>query len=222
MLAPRNDEEGAMRIGVIGAGNVGGALGRGLAKAGHEVIYGVRDAADPKHAALRHANGDVASVREAVTRADAILLATPWSAAQAAVESAGDFEGKPLLDATNPIGPGFALTHGHTDSGAEQVARWAKNAKVVKVFNTTGVENMMDPKYGDARAAMFVCGDDEAASSTAVALARDLGFEAIRVGGLVKARLLEPAAMLWINLAIVLGNGRNVAIGVVKRGGKAS
>ncbi|MCA9549459.1 MAG: MFS transporter [Myxococcales bacterium] len=135
----------------------------------------------------------------------------------AAVEAAGDFGGRPLLDATNPIGPGFALTHGHTDSGAEQVARWAKNAKVVKVFNTTGVENMAQPRYGDARAAMCLCGDDEAARVLAAGLAADLGFEPLDAGPLANARLLEPAALLWIDLALRRGQGRGFAFGVLRR-----
>jgi predicted dinucleotide-binding enzyme len=208
-----------MKIAIIGAGNVGGTLGRAFAKAGHDVVYAVRDPSDPKHDALRHERASVATVRDAVTSTDAALLATPWNAAQSALESAGDFAGRALIDATNPIGPGFALTHGHEDSGAEQVARWAKGARVVKAFNTTGVENMSDPRYGDAKAAMFVCGDDEGACALALGLAKDLGFDAVRVGGLEKARVLEPAAMLWINLALVLGNGRNVAFGLLRRDG---
>jgi predicted dinucleotide-binding enzyme len=151
-------------------------------------VYGVRDPASDKHAALKGPNVDVRSVREAVEAADLVILATPWNAAQGALEAAGDFAQKTLIDATNPIGPGFALTHGHTDSGAEQVARWAKNARVVKAFNTTGAENMADPAYGDARVAMFVCGDDEAACSAAEGLAKDLGFDPLVVGGLTKAR----------------------------------
>jgi len=211
-----------MRIGIIGAGNVGGTLGRGLAKAGHAIVYGVREPLEEeKHRELRHTNAEVRSVREAVTGAEAVILATPWNAAQAALAAAGDFDGKPLLDATNPIGPGFALTHGHTDSGAEQVARWATNAKVVKVFNTTGLENMADPQYGQARAAMFVCGDDDPACALALGLARELGFDALQVGGLSKARVLEPAGLLWINLALVLGNGRSVAFGLLRRNGES-
>ena len=107
-------------------------------------------------------------------------------------------------------------SHAHTDSGGEQVARWAKNAKVVKAFNTTGLENMADPKYGNARAAMFVCGDDEGACAVAAQLARDLGFEAVRTGGLSGARVLEPVAMLWISLAMS-GKTRGIAFGLLRR-----
>jgi predicted dinucleotide-binding enzyme len=202
-----------MKIGIIGAGNVGGTLGQALAKAGHQVTHGVRDPADPKHRELKH--GAVATVQGAVAGAEAVILATPWNGSEAALKAAGDFGGKPLLDATNPIGPGFALTHGHTDSGAEQVSRWAANAKVVKCFNTTGVENMANPVYGQARAAMLVCGDDDKACETAVALAQDLGFDAVRLGGLKQARVLEPMAMAWIGLTRALGRG--FAFGLLRR-----
>lgn len=203
-----------MNVAIIGAGKVGTTLGKGLGKAGHRVVYGVRDPSQPKTVAPAEA----ASVRAAVEGAEAVILTTPFDGAQAALEAAGDFGGKPLLDATNPIGPGFKLLHAHTDSGGEQVARWAKNARVVKAFNTTGLENMADPSYGKARAAMFVCGDDEAACAVAAGLARDLGFEAVRTGGLSGARVLEPVAMLWITLAMG-GHGRNIAFGLLRRDG---
>jgi len=203
-----------MKIAIVGAGNVGGTLGRGLAKAGHQIVYGVRDPGDPKHQELKPA--EIATVRAAVEGAEAAILATPWNGAESALAAAGDFGGKPLLDATNPIGPGFTLAHGHTDSGAEHVARWAKNAKVVKAFATTGVEVMANPVFGQARAAMFVCGDDPGACEVALALARDLGFEAVAVGKLSAARMLEPLAMLWITLARG-GHGRNVAFGLLRR-----
>ncbi|MCE9575561.1 MAG: NAD(P)-binding domain-containing protein [Deltaproteobacteria bacterium] len=207
-----------MKLAIIGAGKVGGTLGRGLARAGHTIHYGARDPRDAKHAALRD-HAQVGTPREAVETSDAVVLATPWPATEAAIAALGDLDGRVLVDATNPIGPGFVLTHGHTDSGGEQVARWARTARVVKAFNTTGVETMAAPRHGDARAAMFVAGDDAAACEVALGLARDLGFEAVRLGGLVRARVLEPTAMLWIQLAMVRGLGRDIAFGVLRRGG---
>jgi len=207
-----------MTLAILGAGSVGTTLGAGFARAGHAIVYGVRDPDAAKHAPLRAAGARVTTMAGALEGADAVILATPWAAAEAALKAAGDLGGRPLLDATNPIGPGFALTHGHTDSGGEQVARWAPSARVVKAFNTTGTENMADPRYGAARAAMFVCGDDADACALAVGLAGELGFQALRVGPLAKARVLEPAAMVWIQLALALGNGRNIALGVATRG----
>jgi hypothetical protein len=204
-----------MKIAIIGAGNVGSTLGRAIAQAGHEVCYAVRNVDDAKHEPLRdHAR--TASSREAVAWADVVLLTTPWAAAEAALADAGEFAGKPLLDATNPIGPGFRLTHGHTDSGAEQIARWAPSARVVKVFNTTGRENMERPRYADVRSLMLVAGDDDEACSIASTLAEQIGFEPLRVGNkLADARLLEPFAMVWIKLSMT--HGREFALAVVRR-----
>ena len=208
-----------MKIAIIGAGSVGSTLGKTWAAKGHPIRYGARNSASDKvRAALAATPGaEAASIAAAVHWADAVLLATPWAAAEEALAAAGDFAGKPLLDATNPIGPGFALTLGHTTSGGEQVQAWAPSAKVVKIFNTTGFENMADPVYPQGRAAMVLAGNDAAAKAVASALATDLGFEALELGGLEGARYLEPAAMLWIKLAIVQKLGRNVAFGLLRR-----
>lgn len=206
-----------MRITILGAGNVGGTLGRRLADVGHTVVYGLRPERSELPEALRHPLASGAPMATAVRDADVVILATPWSAAADALAAVGDFGGKPLLDATNPIGAGMALTHGHTDSGGEQVQRWAPSARVVKVFNTTGAENMSDPSFGDARALMLACGDDEAAVATAVQLAGDIGFEALPFGPLRNARLLEPFGRAWIELALVRGQGRGIAFGLLRR-----
>jgi len=206
-----------MRIGIIGAGNVGSSLGKSLALAGHSITYGLRNPEDPKYQKLSEGGAQLAPIPDLVSQVDLLILATPWGAAQSAVESAGDFEGKLLIDATNPIGPGLSLTIGHTDSGGEQIARWAPTARVVKGFNTTGAENMANPDYGTQRPAMFFCGDDSSAVETALELANSIGFEALNVGPLAKTRLLEPAALLWITLAMQRGHGRNIAFGMLRR-----
>jgi 8-hydroxy-5-deazaflavin:NADPH oxidoreductase len=204
-----------MRIAVIGAGNVGTTLGSGWAVAGHQVAYGVRDASR----AAPHAGATMRSVADAVRESDVVVLATSWAAVPAALEAAGDFGGKPLLDVTNPIGSGFTLTHGHDTSGAEVVASLAKNARVVKAFNCTGLENMQNPRYGEHRAVMPVAGDDTGARDLAVKLAGDLGFDPVALDALRHARELEPLAMLWISLAMPWGHGRDIAFGLAKRTG---
>jgi len=88
---------------------------------------------------------------------------------------------------------------------------------VVKAFNTTGAENMADPAYPGGTALMPVCGDDGEARAAVMALARDLGFEAVGAGDLKAARLLEPFAMTWIHLAIKCGFGRRTAFGLLRR-----
>lgn len=204
-----------MKIAVIGAGRVGGTLGRRFAEAGHDVTFGVRDVEAETNAELRGERQSVALVADAAEGADVVLFATPWAATESAVTSAGDLSGKIVLDATNPIGPGFVLTHGHTDSGAEQVSRWAKGAAVAKVFNTTGFGNMENPAAGDNVSAMFVSGDDENAVAAAMQLSSDIGFETYHLGGLKTARLLEPFAMVWITMSMKVG--RDFIFSLVRR-----
>jgi predicted dinucleotide-binding enzyme len=209
-----------MNIAGIGTGNVGGTLGAGWAKKGHQVTFGSRDPNSVKVQDLLKSaglNAQAATMSEAVAGAEVVVLATPWPATEQVIRSVGNLAGKVLVDATNPIGPGMQLTVGTTSSGAEQIARWAAGARVVKAFNTTGWENMADPIYGGESSAMFICGDDAEAKATVTRLAEDLGFEVADIGTLTMARHLEPLALVWINLAMVQGWGRNFAFKVVKR-----
>jgi predicted dinucleotide-binding enzyme len=208
-----------MRIGIIGAGSVGGALGRGWVRAGHEVTFGVRDTSEPKVQKLVEETGArVASVADAASGAEVVVLATPWGATQDAVKSAGGLAGKVVLDCTNPLAPNLSgLTHGFDTSAAEQVASWAPQARVVKIFNTTGANNMANPDYHGVAATMFYCGNDADAKATAGKLAADLGFDPVDAGNLEQARLLEPLALLWIRLAYAQGLGREIAFKLMKR-----
>lgn len=212
------------RIAIIGAGNVGAALGGAWARAGHSVVYGVRQPEAADVAAVVAATGHGAEARgigDAVADADVVLLAVPSGAQADAVAAAGPLDGKVLVDATNPILPGLAgLSVGHTSSGAEQLAALAPGARVVKAFNTTGAENMAHQPasaFATGPITMFLCGDDAAAKATVAGLVRDAGMDPVDVGPLVRARLLEPLAMLWITLAYAQGLGRAFALTVVRR-----
>lgn len=210
-----------MKIGILGAGNVGGALGSVWARKGHEVFFGVPRPQDTKTQEFLKtigAKGRAGSVAEACAPSEVIVLATPWPAAQDAIRAAGNLEGKVVMDCTNPLEADFTgLVLGYTTSGAEQVAQWAKGGKVFKAFNQTGFNIMASPDFAGQRAVMFICGDDDAHKPTVLKLVSDVGFEAIDAGGLVIARLLEPYAMLWIHLANVRGLGRDFAFGLHRR-----
>jgi predicted dinucleotide-binding enzyme len=210
-----------MNIGIIGAGNVGGALGAGWAKAGHQIKYGVRDTAKPEVVALLKSIGaraSAASVADAAAFGEVVVFTTPWPATQQAIASAGNLAGKVLVDCTNPLKPDLSgLTIGHETSAAEQVAQWAKGARVVKCFNTTGADNMAYPKYGNDSLVMFLAGNDASAKAAVGQLGKELGFEMIDAGKLEAARLLEPVAMLWIHLAYQGGFGRNFGFKLVRR-----
>lgn len=208
-----------MKIAVIGMGNVGGTLGRRWAALGHEVTFGSRDPyASKAIAGARALGGQVRTVGEAARSADVVVLTVPWEAVPAALSAAGDLSGKVLLDCTNPLLPSLAgLSIGHTTSGGEEVARLARGAKVVKIFNTTGFDNMADPNYGGTPTTMLYAGDDAAAKGVAARLARELGFDPVDFGPLAGARLLEPFALVWITLAVKQNLGRDFALNVVRR-----
>jgi NADPH-dependent F420 reductase len=211
-----------MNVAVLGAGAVGGTLGRRFAEAGHAVAFGVPSPADEKHRALASlANARVASVAEAARDAEIVVLAVPWDAARAALEEAGLAADAIVVDCTNPLkfeDGALALGEGFDTSGGEIVASWAPEARVVKCFNQTGFANMADPAVDGVPSAMFVCGDDAAARETVRSLASEIGFDAIDAGGLKVARLLEPLAMLWIHLAMTTPLGRDFIFAVLRRG----
>jgi 8-hydroxy-5-deazaflavin:NADPH oxidoreductase len=213
-----------MKIAIIGAGNVGGTLGTAWAqKAGHEILFGVRNPAAARAQALVAKLGGkarAATPAEAAASADFIVLTAPWPQAEAAVRSLGNVSGKIVLDATNPLamGPdGLGLEIGHSISAGEKVQGWAAGASVFKTLNTTGFGNMAEPVYHGVKSVMFVAGDDAANKPKVIDLVASLGFDVIDAGPLRNARLLEAHAMLWIELALKRGLGRDWAFARLKR-----
>ena len=209
-----------MRIAVIGIGNVGGALGTGWARAGHEVTFGARDpkAADAEEL-LSQAGGKarIASVADSVADAEIVALAIPWSAVADALQAiAPALSGKILIDCTNPTKQWPVLDHA-AGAGGEQVARLVPGAKVVKAFNTTGFENMQNPKYGNEVVTMFYAGDNAEAKKIVHRLASDLGLDPVDAGGLAQAHALEILASLWGTLAYAQKMGRGIAFRLMRR-----
>ncbi len=205
-----------MRILIIGAGNVGSALGRCWLEHGHDVRFGVPDPESPKYASLPKERVHPAAERHG---AEIVVLATPFTAAKAALEALSDLDGAIVIDCTNPLamGPeGLHLSIGYHTSGAEQIASWARGASVFKTLNQTGAENMADARAYHPKPVMFVAGDDEASKPRVMELVSELGFQALDAGPLTAARLLEPLAMLWIELALKRGRGRDFAFALVR------
>lgn len=203
-----------MKIAIIGAGNVGAALGKGWSAKGHDVVYGVRGESSkrPDDPAAR-----TAPPADAARAADVVVLTVPYGALEAAIASLGDLAGKIVFDCTNPVGAGFRSSAPAGSSAGQQAAQWAKGARVVKIFNTTGFNVMLDPKFGNETATMFYCGDDAEAKTVAAQLASELGFEPFDAGPLAQSDLLEHLALLWISTAIAHGHGRDMAFRMVKR-----
>jgi len=147
------------------------------------------------------------------------VFATPWAGTREAVESCGKLEGKLVIDCTNPLALDLSgLTVGQTNSGGEEVARWAKGAAVFKAFNTTGAENMARAREFAAKPVMFFCGDNDAWRPSVTKLIEDAGFDCVDAGPLAAARLLEPLALLWIQTAYRGGMGTSYAFALERRG----
>ncbi len=210
-----------LSIAVLGAGNVGAALARVWAAAGHNVTFGLPDPQSQKsRTAVSKLGGKVqaGSNKDAASGAQIIALCVPWPAAQDAIRQCGNLSGKILIDCTNPLTPDLqGLSVGTTNSAAEQVASWASGAKVVKAFNTIGAGNFGNAQFGSQRADGFYCGDDSAAKSSIRELIEAAGMDPVDVGPLRNARWLEAVAMLWIDMAVNRKQGPNHAFKLLRR-----
>ncbi len=205
-----------MKIAIIGTGNVGGALATQWAKAGHDILLGVKDLSNFKgQELLKNPNTQVFPISEAVKKAEVILIATPAPAAVEVTKSLGDTTGKIIIDSMNIVmgrGPaGFKTT-------AEAILAHTQTRDVVKCFNTTGFNNMKNPSYGDTHLDLFVAGDSKAGKEIARQLAREAGFaECYDVGGNDRFELMEQFAFFWINMAMMQGQGREIGFKLLKR-----
>lgn len=191
---------------VVGAGSVGRALGSNLVAHGYDVTFAVRrlDAEFPAGTRAAELDGAGAS-------ADLVVLAVPFDAVAEVVPRLGLTPGTVLVDATNPFGRPIPEGLG---SGADLVRRAAREGvAVVKAFNVLGAEHMADPPLLDgSRPVLPVAGDDAEARGRVADLARELGFDAVEVGGLDNAHLLEEAARYWGLLAFAGDRGRGVVL----------
>jgi hypothetical protein len=205
-----------MRISIIGSGNVGTALAKGWIKAGHEVVFGVRDPSSPKtRKALDLIPGaDIRTIPAAAGKAEIIVITTPPEAVLQIIPELGDLSGKTIIDTTNSVRtrPEPYPTAYHA------IISLTGSKQVVKCFNSTGFENMLNPIYHGEGIDMFAAGNSSDAKQTATILAKDLGFgNCYDFGGDDKVELLEKFALSWINLAIMQGMGRDIAFKLIKQ-----
>jgi 8-hydroxy-5-deazaflavin:NADPH oxidoreductase len=207
-----------MDVAIIGAGAVGRTLGECWANKGHRVAFGVRNRQSEAVRALKAPNRySIKTPEEACAGAEAILLAVPWSAALDVVRRLGDLTGKVLIDPINSFTPDLGLSIGFNSSVAEEIAKAAPGARVVKAFNTLGIANIANPEFQGRNASGLICGDDARAKAMVGALAQEAGFEVVDCGPLKNARALEPLAMLWGQLAFVQGLGPEIAFKLLRR-----
>ena len=213
----------AERVGVIGSGDVGRALGRGFAGRGWVVLVGTRSPDSlAEWVAQVDAPAAVGSFADAAAHGDVVVLAVRGDAALDVLDLAdpGNFAGRLVLDTTNPLdfsgGGPPDLFVGGTDSLGERIQAALPDARVVKCFNTVSNTQMVDPTFEAATPRMFVCGNDDGARERTEAILVDLGWPgALDVGDIRSSRYLEALVPLWVRAGAVFGTYEH-AIAVVQ------
>jgi predicted dinucleotide-binding enzyme len=210
----------AVRLGIIGAGSLGTALGARFADRGHTIMFGGGTSAQDAAVRLR---ANVGSNAETAAFADVIILAVPFTAIDAALADASPFGGRVLWSCVNALKPDYTgLAIGFDNSASEEVARRAPGARVVAAVppfaHAIAARQLSYDR--DLEPTVFICGDDAAAKRVVERLVRELGAHPADAGPLRAARLVEPAMMLAVSIAYA-GVPRDVGLRLLERSGAA-
>ena len=197
-----------MRVGIIGSGDVGQALGKGFADLGHEVKIGSREPGSGKLQAWIKKTGGKTSTgtfEDAAQFGEIVVVATHGMSAEKALESAGagNFAGKVVIDVTNPLdlsgGMPPRLALGFSTSLGERIQAALPKARVVKTLNIVNNRSMVNPRYEEGEPDMLLCGNDTDAKKEVERILRDFGWKNITdLGGLEQSRIMEPMVILWV------------------------
>lgn len=180
-----------MKVAVIGAGRIGETIGGKWQKAGHDVVYGLRD--PRKH------EGALA-IAEALKSADTVLLAIPGRAVvDFAREHAKDLDGKVVIDATNNFGDPAGM------NSWPEVTKALPNARLYRAFNTYGWDVFADPKLAGETPDLFYAGPGDEIEQ----LITDAGLKPVRVGGPDAQHVVDGVLRLWFSLS--QSRGRRIA-----------
>ncbi|NBL66114.1 prephenate dehydrogenase/arogenate dehydrogenase family protein [Flavobacterium sp. NST-5] len=191
------------KIAFIGIGNVGFAIANNLQKKGHEIIVANNDenSVTVKKALEQNVNFSVKNIQAAIDEAEVVFLATPFQANEEILKPL-KFNGKVLVDCTNPVGMGISHGLNSEISGSEKVQEWAPDAKVVKAFTIYGFENFINSDYPNynVKPVMMIAGNDSEAKSKVAKINTDMGFETLDTGKLDQALHLEHMTLLWVKM----------------------
>lgn len=201
-----------MKVGILGTGDVGKAIGNGFVALGHEVMMGAREAGNEKAKAWVQTTGGKGrngTFADAAKFGEIIALCTLGTVSEDLVRGlSGSLSGKTLWDTTNPLdfstgAPRLAIA-GH-DSLGERIQKAAPGAKVVKVFNTVGNALMFKPKLAGGPPTMFIAGNDDATKKQTATMLKDWGWDSADIGNIEGSRYLEAMCMAWVHYAIKNG-----------------
>lgn len=189
-----------MKIGIVGSGRVGSAIGSVWVKAGHQVMFSSRTLEHDKALAAKlGSNARAGTPREAAAFGDVVMVSVPYGALPAVGKDLGELiKGKVVIDTCNPFP--------HRDG---DIANWAREkgagvasaellpgARLVRAFNAIGAARMGSAHEEPGKIGMPIASDDPQAIQVASRLIRDLGYEPVLVGGLAKGKHLMPGTPL--------------------------
>lgn len=193
--------DGKLKIGTIGSGRVGGALGGVWVKAGHEVMFSSRDLEhDKKLAAGLGPKARAGTPREAAAFGEVVLVSVPYRALPDVGKDLGSLlEGKVVIDTCNPIlsRDGDIATWAREKGAGLASAELLPGARIVRAFNAIGAARMgaAHEQKGE-RVGMPIAGDDARAIEVASRLIREIGYEPVLIGGLAMGKHLMPGTPL--------------------------
>jgi predicted dinucleotide-binding enzyme len=180
-----------MRIGIVGAGHIGGNVARQARRAGHEVLVSFARDADKLQTLASELGASVGSPSEAVAFGDVVVISVPWSVLPQALAEMGDLSGKIVVDTTNQFGSGPMPANGQTAAAFNQ-ARMV-GARYTKSFNTltAGFQASVAGRSGDERVVQWICGDDQAAKQVVARLIESMGYAPVDLGGVATCAVME-------------------------------
>jgi predicted dinucleotide-binding enzyme len=200
-----------VKIGILGAGNIGGTLGQQWAAAGHEIMFGARDVNSAKVQKLIESISGVASagsVAEAIEFGDLVLFAIPFVTVGPTVDTyAESLAGKMIIDATNNFGAPVI-------NNLAALSR-VRTSTIFRAFNSLGWEMFAEPVIGGQQVDLFYCGPAGERRETMENLIKDVGLRPVWVGDLEQAALVDNIGSLWGQLAFRQGMGRRLAFKVL-------
>jgi predicted dinucleotide-binding enzyme len=191
-----------MKIGIIGAGMIGGTLAHLLAPLGHAVAVSNRRGPESLAGLVAEVgeNARAMTVEDAARWADVVVLAVPWRSPEA-LPPADAVAGKVVIDAMNPYRAWGGTYDLGESSSSEETQKHLPGARLVKAFNTIYFRHLATEGRRDlpedARRAIFVASDDGEAKAVVVGLIHELGFAAVDAGALRDGVRLQPGSPVY-------------------------
>jgi predicted dinucleotide-binding enzyme len=209
-----------MKIGIIGSGSMGSALGKIWAQQGHKVMFSYSRARAKLEAIATEVgvNAQAGTPLEAAEFGDVILFVVPWKAVNDALAQVGSLAGKAVISCVNPLKSDFSgLEIGTSTSAAEEIAKLIPDAKIVEVlFPFAQQLHSPSRQLGSETATQFYCGDDGNTKRIVADLIAQVELNPIDAGALSNARFLEPLGLLLVQLAYLGGMGTSIGFKLLR------